>query len=185
VQYSLPVSCRREQRGKQIMGWLDKLTEKFSDPEEVKRNFFKAVEGNRGAEVKRVLDNHPEALGWGGEFKAPLVVAASHGHMEILTLLLDRAVGQDLGKLHGARAMFEAARMGQEKAVRLLIERGAPVAVVPDLCKNQKIIAMLKDPKAVRDAELLRLDVVRQQAIEKSMQGTQERIKLMKRISFR
>jgi len=66
----------------------------------------------RGADV-----NKP---GW-----APLHYAATHGHLEVMTLLLDQYAYIDAASPNGTTPLMMAARYGTPDAVKLLLEAGA------------------------------------------------------------
>jgi ankyrin repeat protein len=66
----------------------------------------------RGADV-----NKP---GW-----APLHYAATHGHLEVMTLLLDQYAYIDAASPNGTTPLMMAARYGTQDAVKLLLEAGA------------------------------------------------------------
>jgi ankyrin repeat protein len=66
----------------------------------------------RGADV-----NKP---GW-----APLHYAATHGHLEVMTLLLEKYAYIDAASPNGTTPLMMAARYGTPDAVKLLLEAGA------------------------------------------------------------
>jgi len=66
----------------------------------------------RGADV-----NKP---GW-----APLHYAATHGHLEVMQLLLDEYAYIDAASPNGSTPLMMASRYGSDLAVRLLLEAGA------------------------------------------------------------
>lgn len=73
----------------------------------------------RGADV-----NKP---GW-----APLHYAATHGHLEVMTLLLDQHAYIDAASPNGTTPLMMAAHYGTPSAVRLLLESGADPALKND-----------------------------------------------------
>lgn len=63
----------------------------------------------------------------------PLHYAATHGHLEIIALLLDKHAYIDAGSPNGSTPLMMAARYGTPEAVKLLLESGAD-----PLLKNQQ-----------------------------------------------
>ena len=66
----------------------------------------------KGADVNK--------LGW-----APLHYAATHGHLAIMTLLLDKHAYIDAASPNGTTPLMMAAQYGTPSAVKLLLEAGA------------------------------------------------------------
>lgn len=63
----------------------------------------------------------------------PLHYAATHGHLEVMNLLLEENAYIDAGSPNGSTPLMMAARYGTPDAVKLLLEAGADPALVNDL----------------------------------------------------
>jgi len=61
---------------------------------------------------------------------APLHYAATHGHLEVMQLLLDEHAYIDAESPNGSTPLMMAARYGSAQAVKLLLEEGADPTVV-------------------------------------------------------
>lgn len=77
---------------------------------------------------------------WGNR---PIHVAAVHGDVEALCVLLDAGADISAQGEHGYTALHEAAEQGHTDAVRLLVERGAQVAAKNDDGDTARDIALL------------------------------------------
>lgn len=87
-----------------------------------------ALKGN--ADLVRALiarDAHVNKPGW-----APLHYAATHGHLEVMALLLEHHAFIDAESPNGTTPLMMAAMYGTPQAVKLLLDAGADVAM-----KNQ------------------------------------------------
>jgi ankyrin repeat protein len=93
---------------------------------------FDAIEEDNVEEVKKLLDQDRGLLeartGEESEFElgsTPLIVAAAFGHVQIVTLLLER--GAEVGARDdlGVTAILAAASCGHEEIVALLLRHGA------------------------------------------------------------
>jgi ankyrin repeat protein len=73
------------------------------------------------AEVRRLLVEHPEFA----TDAAPLLLAAGHGQLAVVRLLLDRGLPIDMRGTGGRTALHEAAGAGHLAVVRELVDRGA------------------------------------------------------------
>jgi len=69
---------------------------------------------------------------------APLQYAATHGHLEVMTLLLDKNAYIDAASPNGTTPLMMAAFYGTPSAVKLLLEAGAD----PSL-KNQQALTAI------------------------------------------
>jgi len=63
----------------------------------------------------------------------PLHYAATHGHLEVMNLLLEENAYIDAGSPNGSTPLMMAARYGTPEAVKLLLEAGADPTLVNDL----------------------------------------------------
>jgi ankyrin len=88
--------------------------------------FFKAIkEGNEG-EVARLLDGDPallEKAGRGG--LTPYLLAAKHGQLGVMKLLMRRGAVASVANMSGDTALHLAALGGQEQAAAFLLGQGA------------------------------------------------------------
>jgi hypothetical protein len=89
-----------------------------------------AVQAGKTRELAELLDAHPRKLGvTGGPWKAPLLhLAAEHGHLDCVKLLLQR--GSDVRKrdrTNKATALHEAAAGGHLEIAKLLLAAGADI----------------------------------------------------------
>ena len=108
----------------------------FHDADEIFRQFFggrippihAAVQNGELAEIKRLLDNTPEAidLKYGGLGETPLHLAVFLGRTEVAKLLLEhRAAVNCTNDKYGNTPLAEAIRNRDVAFVRLLLEHGA------------------------------------------------------------
>lgn len=63
----------------------------------------------------------------------PLHYAATHGHLEVMNLLLEENAYIDAGSPNGSTPLMMAARYGTPEAVKLLLEAGADPSLVNEL----------------------------------------------------
>jgi ankyrin repeat protein len=107
--------------------------------------FFKTVEEGDEGEVAKWLDANPRLLEeTNDEGNRPLAMAASRGHLGVVTLLFQRGANVDAANLTGKTALHRAASKGQEGVVTFLLRQGAQANSRNDVGKTPLILASVK-----------------------------------------
>jgi hypothetical protein len=90
---------------------------------------FRAAERGNEGEVTRLLDADPTLLERRTNMrKRPLVVAAEHGQLGVVKLLVQMGANINATAFWGRTALHYAARGGHEEMVAFLLEKGAQAA---------------------------------------------------------
>jgi ankyrin repeat protein len=99
------------------------------DAEEGLHVFFTAIRGGHVEEVARLLDPDPHLLDARdrADARTPLVVAAVHGHVGVVSLLLERGADANASNYNKTTALQYAAIGGNEEVVSILLSRGADI----------------------------------------------------------
>jgi hypothetical protein len=89
--------------------------------------YYAAMLGFRDL-AEHLIAEHPKHVNaLGGREKTPMHVAASAGHTDILSLLLEHGAGVDIREDFGLTPLHIASRSGQPKAGQFLLDRGANI----------------------------------------------------------
>ena len=89
---------------------------------------MKAARAGRGDEVRRLAEKGPDLNARGGRMGlTPLIVAAANGHVDVVTILLDRGARPDEPDSSDMTALMNAVMFDQPAVVQVLLERGADV----------------------------------------------------------
>ncbi|MBI4027589.1 MAG: ankyrin repeat domain-containing protein [Verrucomicrobia bacterium] len=88
-----------------------------------------AIRNGDVATVKKLVENNPELVNAydGSPAQTPLHTAASHGHLQIVELLLAKGAQVNAKDEYGATSLHNAARSRHKDIVELLLSKGAEV----------------------------------------------------------
>jgi hypothetical protein len=176
--------------------FINRITGIFNKPEgeeAAREKLSKAAEDGNLREVERITGLFPQAPKWNFSHGPAHLIAAKHGHNDVMLFMLDKGADIEAKNNSGYSALAISGWMGQEKTARLLIERGANPAGTP-LIKTEHAgkSAILK---MMHQADKLREEYKEAQARQKTQaaedmaenirQGAEEKIGLLKKIKLR
>ena len=108
------------------------------------RQLYEASKSGQAAEVARLVTLGAPIETRGGPWQwTPLLVAANQGHIEVVTLLVNRGANLEAHKGNGWTALISASFKGHLAVVKFLSDKGASINARTDIGEDALLLAAL------------------------------------------